>query len=207
VDWGSILTIVLGILAAIGLPLALRSRGKGGQKKVQELWQHLQGIGVKASMFEKGTGQEKLGQKRSWGQKSVGIIKLTDKNVDSISVVGVASQYGVNYSLDYLVRKSSIIGIEKKKKTRMITKKSSLLRGEVIDIEWRGDNALAQKLNFDSRLKDKLLQADPSAFKGSVWIFPEPGYEYSRIRTAYFLPMPDLFDSIDIIATHIQSGW
>jgi len=117
VDWGSILTIVLGILAAIGLPLALRSRGKGGQKKVQELWQHLQGIGVEASMFEKGTGQEKLGQKRSWGQKSVGIIKLTDRNIDSISVVGVASQYGVNYYLDYLVRKSSIIGIEKKKKT------------------------------------------------------------------------------------------
>ncbi|HEX76361.1 MAG TPA: hypothetical protein G4O12_07280 [Dehalococcoidia bacterium] len=203
-DWGSILTIVLGILAAIGLPLALRSRGKGGQKKVQELWQHLQGIGVKASMFEKGTGQEKLGQKRSWGQKSVGIIKLTDRNIDSISVVGVASQYGVNYYLDYLVRKSSIIGIEKKKKTRMITKKSSLIRGKVIDIEWRGDNTLAQKLNFDYRLKDKLLQAAP---KGSIEVFPEPKYEYARIRTTYFLPTPDLLEDMDIIAEHLKSWY
>ena len=203
-DWGSILTIVLGMLAAIGLPLALRSRGKGGQKKVQELWQHLQGIGVKASMFEKGTGQEKLGQKRSWGQKSVGIIKLTDKNIDSISVVGVASQYGVNYYLDYLVRKSSIIGIEKKKKTRMITKKSSLIRGKVIDIEWRGDNTLAQKLNFDYRLKDKLLQAAP---KGSIEVFPEPKYEYARIRTTYFLPTPDLLEDMDIIAEHLKSWY
>ena len=203
-DWGSILTIVLGILAAIGLPLALRSRGKGGQNKVQELWQHLQGIGVKASMLEKGTGEEKLGQKRSWGQKSVGIIKLTDRNIDSISVVGVARQYGVNYYLDYLVRKSSIIGIEKKKKTRMITKKSSLIRGKVIDIEWRGDNTLAQKLNFDYRLKDKLLQAAP---KGSIEVFPEPKYEYARIRTTYFLPTPDLLEDMDIIAEHLKSWY
>lgn len=206
-DWGNILPIVFGLLAVIGLPLALRSRKRGGQKKVEELCQHLQGIGVKASALEKGTSQEKLGQKRTWGQKSIGTIKLTEQNIDSISVTGEASQYGVHYFLDYLVRSSSLIGREKKKKTKMITKKSSLLRGKVIDIEWRGDDFLAQKLNFDYGLKDKLLRADLGAVKGSIWIFPEPKHEYARIRTTYFLPTPDLFDAMDIIAKHTKSGW
>jgi len=35
----------------------------------------------------------------------------------------------------------------------------------------------------------------------------EPKYEYARVRTAYFLLSPDLFDAIDIIARHIKAGW
>lgn len=206
-DWGDILRIVFVILAAIGLPLAFRSRKKGGQKKVEEVYQHLQEIGIKASMLEKDTSQGKAGKKRSWAKNSVGVIKLVDKNIDSINVVGVASQYGVSYHLDFLVRNSSLIERESKKKTRMIRKKSSILWGKVPDIEWRGDDSLAQKLNFDYRLKDKLLQGDPSALKGSIQIFPEPKHEYARIRTTYFLPTLDLFEAIDIIAEHIKSGY
>ena len=34
----------------------------------------------------------------------------------------------------------------------------------------------------------------------------EPKYEYTRVRTAYFLPSLDLFDAIDIMAKHVKSG-
>lgn len=203
-DWDAIVTIVLGVSVAMGLLLALRSLKKGGQKKVGELCQHFQGIGVKASALERDISQGKLGQRRSWGQKLVGTIKLTDRSIDSINVVGVASQYGVHYFLDYLVRSYSSIGRQNKKKTKMTRKKSSVLRGTVIDIEWKGDDSLAQKLNFDHQLKHKLLQAAP---KGSIEIFPEPKYEYARIRTTYFLPTLDLFEAMDIIAKHIKSWY
>jgi len=204
VDWGAISSIVLGLSLAFGVLLAIRSRKKGGQKKVGELCQHLQAIGVKASELERDISQGKLGQRRSWGQTLVGTIKLTDRNIDSINVVGVATQYGVHYFLDYLVRSYSSIGRQNKKKTRMTRKKSSVLRGTVIDIEWKGDDSLAQKLNFDHQLKHKLLQAAP---KGSIEIFPEPQYEYARIRTTYFLPALDLFEAMDIIAKHIKSWY
>jgi hypothetical protein len=72
----------------------------------------------------------------------------------------------------------------------------------VIDIEWKGDNSLAQKFNFDYRLKDKLMQAD---LKGDIEIFPEPKYEYTRLRTTYFLPELGLFEAINMIAKHIES--
>ena len=203
-DWGAISSIVLGLSLAFGILVAIRSRKKGGQKKVGELCQHLQGIGVKASELERDISQGKLGQRRSWGQTLVGTIKLTDRNIDSINVVGVATQYGVHYLLDYLVRSYSSIGRQNKKKIRMTRKKSSVLRGTVIDIEWKGDDSFAQKLNFDYQLKHILLQADP---KGSIEIFPEPKYEYARIRTTYFLPTLDLLEAMDIIAKHIKSWY
>ncbi len=206
-DWSNIFPILFALLLAVGLPLAFRSLKKGGQNKVDELYQHLQGIGVKASVLEKDDSQEKTKRKRSWGQRLVGTIKLTDYNIDSINVIGVASQYGVNYYLDFLVNRPSFIGGSKKKKTKMSTKKSSLFKGKVVDIEWKGDDFLAQKLNFDYGLKDKLLQADLSALKGGISIYYEPKHEYARIRTAYFLLPPDLFEGIDIIADHVRSWY
>ena len=206
-DWSNILPILFALLLAVGLPLAFRSLKKGGQNKVDELYQHLQGIGVKASVLEKDASQKKTKRKRSWGQRLVGTIKLTDYNIDSINVIGVASQYGVNYYLDFLVNRPSFMGGSKKKKTKMSTKKSSLFKGKVVDIEWKGDDFLAQKLNFDYGLKDKLLQADLSALEGGISIYYEPKHEYARIRTAYFLLPPDLFEGIDIIADHVRSWY
>jgi len=207
VDWSNIFPILFALLLAVGLPLAFRSLKKGGQNKVDELYQHLQGIGVKASVLEKDASQEKTKRKRSWGQRLVGTIKLTDYNIDSIDVIGVASQYGVNYYLDFLVNRPSFIGGSKKKKTKMNTKKSSLFKGKVVDIEWKGDDFLAQKLNFDYGLKDKLLQADLSTLKGGISIYYEPKHEYARVRTAYFLPAPDLFEATDMIANHVKSWY
>ena len=206
-NWDSILPIIIGFLAFIGLPLALRSRKKGGQEKVEELYQHLIGIGVKASKLEKDSLQEKSRGKRPWGHKSVGTIKLRSRNIDSIDVIGVASQYGARYFLDFLVISSGWTGREykKNKKTRMVIKKTSIFGGKTTDIEWKGDDFLARRLNLDYQLKNKLIQADLKNIKGSIEIFPEPKHGYTRLRTNYFLPTPDLFEVIDITAKHVKS--
>ena len=200
-DPDHILPIILALSGGIGFFLALRSRQKGGQKKVDELCQHLQGIGVKASVLEK------VYQKRFGVRKPVGTIELTGRNIDSINVHGVASQYGVKYFIDYLVRISSFMGRGKKKKTKMVRKKTAAFGGKLVDVEWRGDDSLARGLNFDYQLKDKLLQADLGELKGDISIFPEPKHEYARIRTNYFLPASGLFEIIDMIAGHIRSEW
>ena len=62
-------------------------------------------------------------------------------------------------------------------------------------------------VHWDYQLKDKLLQAELGELKDGIGIFPEPKYEYVRVRTSYFLPSLDLFDAIDIIAKHAKSGW
>lgn len=206
-EWDSIITIIIGLLAIVGVPFAFRNRKKGSPGKVNELCQHLEGMGVKASMLEEGATPVKTGGKRSFGHKSVGSIKLANKNIDSINVIGVANQYGVTYFLDFLIRSSSLIGSDSKKRTMMVKKRTSALWGKVVDIGWKGDALLAQKLNFDYKLKDKLLQADIGVLKNGLQIFPEPKHGYTRIRTAYFLPEADLFEAIDAIAKHIKSGW
>ena len=72
---------------------------------------------------------------------------------------------------------------------------------------WKGDIYLSQQLNLDYRLNDILMQTDFKKLKTSIVIFPEPKYEYERVRTSYFLLSPELFEAIDIIAGHVKSGW
>jgi len=206
-EWINILSgLIAALVLTIGLPLALRKRKKGSSQNVEQLLHHLLGIGIKASPAGKGIPEEKMGMSHSFMQSSVGLIRIASRNIDYINVIGVASQYGVNYFLDYLVSSPRQSGRQGQKKTRMIKKKSPALWGRVVDIEWKGDVYLSQQLNLDYRLKDILLQTESKEFKGNIKIIPESQCEYTRVRTAYFLPSPDLFEAIDIIAKYIRSG-
>jgi len=161
-------------------------------------------MGVKASTLEKGSNQEKIGQKRSRSERSTGVIELKDRNIDFINIISIASQYGTRYFIDYLVKTPNVMGKRSLKKTRLIRKKSSPLWGKVVAIDWRGDESLSQSLNFDYSLEDKLLQSNLKDLRGSIWIFPEPKHGYVRIRTAYTLPSPEAFEAINVIAKHTK---
>jgi hypothetical protein len=203
-DWSSILSIIIAVLMFVGLPFVLRKRRKVGPQKGEKVSQHLQGMGVKAYLMEAGE-QEKIGLKRSSSEKSMGIIELKDRNKDSINVIGVATQYGTNYFIDYLVKTPNIAGKQTLKKTKLVREKSSPFRGRVVGIEWKGDESLAESLNFDYGLEDRLLQSDLKNLKGSIWIIPEPKHGYARIRTDYFLPPAETFEAINVIAKHVKS--
>lgn len=206
-EWGSIIGVIAALVAAIGLPLAFRKRKQSSPQNVEQLLHHLQEIGVKASPLERGAEEEKVGVSRASSQRSEGVFKIEGRNIDFINVISVASQYGVHYFLDYLVKSPTWPGKKKRKKTRLVKKKSSGIWGKVVDIVWKGDDYLSRQLNFDYRLKDMLFQAELVELKGSIWIFHEPKYEYARVRTPYLLPSSDLFEAMDIIARYIKSGW
>ena len=203
-EWSSILSVIIAVLIAIVLPLALRKRKKAGPPKREEFYQHLQEIGAAATLIEKGSDKEKIGLSRSSGQKSEGIIQLQGQKTDFINLLSVASQYGVNYFIDYLVKTPNITAKRTLKKTRLVKKRKSALWGKVIAIEWKGDKPLAQSLNLDYILEDKLVRSGLSDLKGSIWIFPEPKHGYARIRTAYTLPSSEAFQAINVIAKHVQ---
>ena len=201
-DWaGAISGILAALVAAIGIPLALRKRKKTAQLNVEQFSQHLLKIGVEASLAENG-GKVK----RSLGQRVEGVVSIKGRNIDFVNVISVSSQYGVNYFLDYLVASPGWTG-KKRKKTRMAVKKSAAVGGNITDIEWKGDDYLSQTLNYDYQLKDKLLQSELKELKGGISVYPEPKHEYARVRTTYLLPSDDLFEAIDIIARYVKSGW
>jgi len=204
-DWDNIFSVVMGILVLIALLFALRKRKEASPLKREEFCRHLQGMGIEAALKERGSDEEKIGLSRSSGQRSEGIIELKDRNIDLVNVISIASQYGVRYFLDYLVKGSNIMGERVLNKTRLTKKKSPSLWGKVVAIEWKGDGALAQSLNLDYSLEDKLLRADMNAFKGNIWIFPEPKHGYARIRTDYLLPSAAVFEALSSIARHIKS--
>lgn len=204
--WSSIISVIFALLMIISLPLIFRGRKKGeGTKKTEELYRQLREVGVEASLTEKGDDREKIGLGRASGHKSEQLIELEDRNIDSINVVSLSTQYGTRYFIDYLVKGSNIMEERVLKKTKLTKKKSPPLWGKVVAIEWKGDDSLAQSLNLDYSLEDKLLRSDANVFKESIWILPEPKHRYARIRTDYSLPSATIFEAINSIARHIKS--
>lgn len=205
-DWSSIIGILFFLLVAILFPLIFRRRRKEeGVKNREGFYQHLREIGLEASLPEGSDDREKIGLGRVSAQRSEGIIGLEDRNIDSINVVSESTQYGTRYFIDYLVKSPNVMGERILKKTRLTKKKSPPIWGKVVAIDWKGDNSLAQSLNLDYSLEDKLLRAALNAFKGIIWILPEPKHGYVRIRTDYFLPSAEIFRAISAIAKHIKS--
>ena len=210
-DWGGIIGTATAILAGVIMPLVIvirRRRSKKGSKeeldKAQKLCQHLKVMGIKASLAEVDEAKGRASVKRrSRGEELVGVVKLKGKSIDRINLVGVASQYETHYRLDWIVEDSHLIGKGAEKKLKLHKGKSSPLWGKVVDVEWRGENPLVRGLNLDYRLKDRLLA---TSFKGDIEIVPEPKQGYIRMRTDYLIPSSDLFEALDIIAGHIQSG-
>ena len=65
-DWASNLGGIIAALAAIvGLSLAFRKRKRSSSNNVEQLFHHLQEMGVKASLLEKGGEEGKVGVRRS----------------------------------------------------------------------------------------------------------------------------------------------
>jgi hypothetical protein len=212
--------IIPAVIFIIGMLIALRVRKKDSPQKVEDLLNHLQDIGVQASRIGKSMVEgivikpEDEGEfwlsgawERIWGlftgaKRVEGVIKIWERHINYVKVSSLAGQGGVKYVLDYLVRSPGWSGQNRRKDTIMVRKKRPSIRGKVADIGWQGDDYLSQKLNFDQRLKDILLQVDLTNL-GYIEIYPDP--QYARVRTAYVLPSPDLLKAIDIIARHILS--
>jgi hypothetical protein len=205
-DWSNIVGILFFLLIAIALPLIFRRRRKGaGAANIEELYQHLRGLGVEASLAKEGDDRAGIGLGRASGQGSEGLIVLEDRSVDSINVVSVSTQYGKRYFIDYLVKSPNIAGERMLRTTRLIRKKSPPIWGKVVAIDWKGDDSLIQSINLDYSLGEKLLRADVNVLKGGIWIFPEPKYGYVRIRTEYSLPSAEIFGVIRSIARRVRS--
>jgi hypothetical protein len=200
-----IIPTLVAFLTIFLLPIFLSKRKKESPKKVQKFKQHLLAMGVNFDELDKKSDLKELDIKLPLGQKPEGLFSIKDKNIDFILVTSVASQYGVNYFVEYLVRINFDLRKEPARKTRMTKKKNSLFGREVVDIVWKGDYHLSQRLNLNYEIKHKLIQAISRKFKGGISIEPEPKHGYTRIKTNYHLPSHEVFSAIDSIAMYVKS--
>ena len=205
-EWIQKLSSYIPLLLFLILPVVLNKLKKNTAPEIDELCQHLQGIGIKASIAEIGNDKCKIGLRRRFStQKSEGLVELRNRNVDSLNMVAASNQYGKDYYIDYLVKNSTMVGNRVPRKTKLVRRKNSLLWGRTVDFEWKGDSILAEILNSDYRIKERLLQGEFESIKGNIWIYPEPKYGYFRIRSSYFLPPRQIFEAIDTVAKHLKS--
>jgi hypothetical protein len=209
-----ILLQVVVFACIILLSVAYRTK----KSRVTELCEHLQAIGINASVMEetKWRWGGINGQPHGVGEHVMGVIQLKGRDIDSIDVIHLPGSRYSNmwWYLDSIVRTSSPDGNMRKDYAKLIMKRSFMgnllafffiYSAKIVDIEWRGDTDLARELNFDNQLKNMLLNIDPRSLRGLLEIVPEPKYGCTRIRTDYLLPSLELFDILETIARHIKS--
>ena len=209
-EWSDIpwqMNVILAALLVVGVWLILRAGKTGESGKSGQLVRHFKEIGVTTFSVEEDIEEKKIGLDRNTGQKSEGIIRIAGRNIDFVNIISVSGQFGVDYFIDYLVRSPGRMGKADRKRTRLEQKRSSLIGGKLVGVEWKGDLYLSEVLNLDYQLKDRLLRAELDELKEDISIFPEPRHEYARIRTKYILPSSDLFEAMDRIARHVRLEW
>ena len=205
-EWGKLIPAVIAIVTAFILPIIFSKKNKEGAKKKKDYSINLDEFGIKFEKIEKDDERISFVKKLSWGQKAEGIFAVKGKNIDYIFLISIASQYGTNYSLEFIVKNKFNLRDEPIKNTRMKLKKDSLISKKYVDILWIGDMYLAQKLNMDYDLKYKLLHRVVNEQKINLRIVPDKKRGYTRIRTNFVPFSDDFIASIDSIAGHIKTG-
>jgi len=206
-EWSKVLPAVIAFLAAFLLPLIFSKRSKEGEKKKNSTSQNLLSLGIDFERIEKRDERIEFVKKLSWGQKAEGIFKIENRNIDYIFLISESNQYGANYSLDYIVQNAFNVREEPVRNTRMKLIKDSLMGRKAVDVLWKGDTYLSQKLNMDYALKDKLKNTGLKGLKLKLRIIPEKKHGYTRIKTNFISPSQDLISFIDSIAGHIKEGF
>jgi len=206
IEWGKLIPAIIAIVTAFILPIILSKRKKEGSKKKKDYSLNLDELGIKFEKIEKDDERISFVKKLSLGQKAEGIFALKGKKIDYIFIISVTSQYGTNYSLEFVVKNTFNLRDEPIKNTRMKLKKDSLISKKYVDLLWIGDMYLAQKLNMDYDLKYKLLHKVVNEQKIILRVIPDKKRGYTRIRTNFVPLSDDFIAAIDSIAGHIKTG-
>ena len=108
---GSIVSIVLLVVAIAGFIISRRKIKKESPVKADELYETLRSLGIKASRVSEEVLSEVDGRKSR--QQTAGLFQVKSKQIDFVKLTGEAQQYGVTYYLDFLVRKIPLPRVKK----------------------------------------------------------------------------------------------
>ena len=205
-DIDTLLTLGLALAAVAGVVVAVVARRKAGPEKVEEMRRHLETVGVDCVIATSAdTNLSRIGH--SFFEKNIGTLRVKGRSLEAINIVGVSSQYGTQYFLDFLVPVTPFGSVADQKKTRLVRKKRPALWGKTREVIWQGDESLSRRLNFDYRLRDRLKALDQDVLRGSVVIYSERKRGWARVRTKYFLSSVQAFEAVDSICKHVRTEW
>lgn len=179
------------------------------KKYIRDLCRHLELIGLKASISVlKHHTYKDLWKHILFTEDDIeGTVKLEGSDIDEINFIYEWGDTppGNLIHLYFLVRSVGPFNGDRPRKTEMKMKRNSFFGKKSVDVEWKGDINLAMKLNSDSTLRHKLLNAEYGFPYNYIEIFPELKSGYTRLRTKYFLPTVEQFDILETIAKIIKS--
>jgi len=171
----------------------------------ERLYDHLSSLGLDIYL-EPDVAQSA----KYWGQtvNLIGVIGINSTNIDSVAIVKITrflpmdgGRREENY-FDYIVRPQWAAlwdGV------KLVNKKKFILFGSIYDIDWKGNDDLADNLASDFELREMLL-AESQDGPLSIETFQDEddlGF-FTTIRTQPIYPTENLFQCLNSIAGYIH---
>ncbi len=204
------LTVIVALAVAIAVgSFAARIvwTKKQTSKRLVELANHLNEFGVRTVLLTKNDEQPRIENRDFWRytSRSKDILEIKGKGINYIFVDCLMGKNVTYYYLNYVVQSTIWLDSRPIKGARLVKKRRFLFVGKVLDIEWRGDESLANILNSDYILKAKLIGSRHiNRLTCNIVIYPKPSYGYYKIRIRYFLPEADFFEALDAVGRHLR---
>ena len=204
----AIIVVAAALVIAVGLFVARVKWIKNEtSKRLVTISHHLQDLGVKVSLLTKGDLRPRIETRDFWKyhSRSEYILEIKEKGINYIFTDCITSENTTIYYLNFVVISTNWVATNTRKATRLVKKRSFPIFGKVSDLEWKGDQTLANLLNNDYSLKAQLLKSpDINKLTCNPVIYPRPDYEYYKIRIRYFLPTGNFFEVLNVIGSHLR---
>jgi len=137
-----------------------------------------------------------------------GSVRVVNRNIDLVELEWLETGYT---RCSYVVQ-ARVNGLEDRLRAKGKPVRKSLLSRQVVDFKWKG-RELAQVLNDDANLRDKLYRMNIAHWYAPLEIKPEKKHQRIRIipiptqgwapKAAF--PSIETFEAYDRIAHHIRS--
>ena len=175
-------------------------------KSGDELCAHLRSLGIDAQMAPRGRAREYIAAKKglveTW--ESLGVVDISGGLIHWVNVLRERTEHVTLYGIDYGVPDPNMTPGFPMVEVKMVVKKSFLLVGRVIDIEWRGNRhgkSVAADLNNDSSLKNPLIERE---MKVKIRAYPYDGC-WLIMEEKLKPPTIEVWECYQRIAQHLLS--
>ncbi len=203
-----IIVVTLALAIAVGSFVArVRWTKNQASERLLKLLHHLKNQGVNVSLLKKGDLQPRIETRDilKYTSRSEDIVEIKEKSINYVFADCITGKNTTIYYIDYVVISANQFTTNSYKTTKLVKKRSFPIFGKVLDLEWKGDQMLANSLNNDYSLKAKLIKSpEINKLTCNPVIYPRPDYEYYKIRIRYLLPTSDFFEALNSVGTHLK---
>ena len=133
-----------------------------------------------------------------------GALLVHSDAIDYVLLLCIDDKEKRYYQLQYIIARGLAYNKNKMQQVRFSENRKPPILGEVVSLDWSGDEQLSATLTNDNLINDLLIKIKNEDRHFKLWINPSMIGGYAVINTTFYPPTVDSFDSIERIAALVR---